>query len=256
MIGIYIIKNKLNNKIYIGSSLNIEKRWKDHKYYLNNNKHHSILLQRSWALHGEEQFEFCILEVIEHQKDLLLREQYYLDLYKSFLPENGYNVCPTANSMLGYKYSDEQRKWMSENRKGEKNQHYGKKHSEETKKLIGQKNKNRHISDEEKKKKSISMKLTMQRIKEEDPEKFARMTAFKNFQKGKIKSEQTKKKISDAAKKRTGINSTNHKLNYELAELIRNEYKSGNYTYTSLAKKYNCSDVTIREIILNKRWIK
>ena len=37
MIGIYKIENIINNKVYIGSSNNIERRWKEHKRLLNNN---------------------------------------------------------------------------------------------------------------------------------------------------------------------------------------------------------------------------
>ena len=37
--GVYIITNIINNKIYIGSTINFSKRWKKHKQHLNNNKH-------------------------------------------------------------------------------------------------------------------------------------------------------------------------------------------------------------------------
>lgn len=255
MIGIYEIKNKLNNKIYIGSSVNIEKRWKDHKYYLNNNKHHSILLQNSWNLHKEENFEFNVLEEVLDVNNLISREQYYLDFYKSYTPEYGYNICSIANSILGYKYSEEQKKVMSQNRKGVLNQHYGKRHSEETKRKIGEKNKNRIINDDERKKRSIAMKEAMRRIKQENPEKFDKMTSFRNYSKGVKRSEETRKKISEAAKRRTAENATNAKLNYEMANLIRKEYIS-NDSIDFLAEKYNVSDTTIRDIILNKRWIK
>jgi len=38
MIGIYEIKNKINNKVYIGSSNDIERRFNEHKMKLNNKK--------------------------------------------------------------------------------------------------------------------------------------------------------------------------------------------------------------------------
>ena len=48
MIGIYKIENKVNGKVYIGQSVNIKKRWKQHKYELNSNNHVNKHLQASW----------------------------------------------------------------------------------------------------------------------------------------------------------------------------------------------------------------
>lgn len=79
MIGIYRIKNLINNKCYVGSSKNIEKRWQKHKNELRKNKHINILLQRSWNKHGEHMFIFEVVE--ECDKQILLEtEQKYLDL--------------------------------------------------------------------------------------------------------------------------------------------------------------------------------
>ena len=46
--GIYMIYNTINNKIYIGSSVDIIKRMDSHLSYLRNGKHHSVHLQRAW----------------------------------------------------------------------------------------------------------------------------------------------------------------------------------------------------------------
>lgn len=88
MIGIYKIENIINNKVYIGSSNNIERRWKEHKRLLNNNKHHSIKLQRAWNKYGSENFKFSVLEECEVDR-LLYLEQYYIDKFKSYFA--GYN---------------------------------------------------------------------------------------------------------------------------------------------------------------------
>ena len=47
-IGIYKIINKVNGKYYVGSSLNINKRWSVHKSALSKNKHHNDHLQNAW----------------------------------------------------------------------------------------------------------------------------------------------------------------------------------------------------------------
>ena len=101
MIGIYKIINELNQDCYIGSSIKIKSRWTRHKKDLKNGNHHSIILQRSVEKYGIENFKFLILEECL-KEDLLIREQYYLDLEK---PK--YNISLTAGSCLGCKQSKE-----------------------------------------------------------------------------------------------------------------------------------------------------
>lgn len=114
--GIYKIINKTNNKTYIGSSINIERRWNAHKSSLRNGTHHSIHLQNAWDKYGEECFIFEIIAVVE-QDDITHTEQYYIDLYKSSDSNHGYNIAPNANSSLGIIHSDEFKKRCSENTK-------------------------------------------------------------------------------------------------------------------------------------------
>ena len=102
--GIYHIKNKTNNKKYIGSAIDLKSRFRTHVYNLKNNLHHSKHLQNAWNKYGSENFEFVILECVEKEK-LIEREQYYLDLFKSYREE--YNSCPVAGSPLGTKQSPE-----------------------------------------------------------------------------------------------------------------------------------------------------
>ena len=60
--GIYKILNIINNKIYIGSAVNIDRRWSEHKSLLTNNKHHSKYLQNSFNKYGTENFLFEVVE--------------------------------------------------------------------------------------------------------------------------------------------------------------------------------------------------
>ncbi len=161
--GVYKIVNKVNGKIYIGSAVNFKYRWTEHKYDLNNNKHHSIHLQRSWNKYGKENFKFEILEIIEDIESLTKREQYYLDLIQCCKKELGYNLSPTAGSPLGYRHTEEAKKNMSEARKGKrigknhpmygktgkKSPNYGKKRSEESKlKMSGENNSNAKLTEQ------------------------------------------------------------------------------------------------------------
>ena len=113
--GIYAIRNKVNGKIYVGSAKHIQKRWLLHKHHLNNDKHHSTKLQRSWNKHGKEVFEFGIIEICAPIY-LIEREQYWLDYFN--VVEEGYNHHPLARSALGTKRSEECKRRMSEYRKG------------------------------------------------------------------------------------------------------------------------------------------
>lgn len=93
--GIYKIINKINQKYYLGSSKNIEKRWDRHISDLKNQRHHSILLQRSWNKYGEENFDFTIIEVID-ENQILIREQELLEQETPYNPKIGFNIGTQA----------------------------------------------------------------------------------------------------------------------------------------------------------------
>ena len=81
-IGIYKIENKINGKVYIGSSNNIKRRWQKHKSLLKHNKHQNSHLQASWNKYGEDNFIFSIVELCS-ESSLLEREQYFIDKLNS-----------------------------------------------------------------------------------------------------------------------------------------------------------------------------
>lgn len=99
-IGIYKIENKINNKKYIGQSINIEKRWKEHQYLLNLNKHHNYHLQNAWNKYKEESFIFNIIEECD-EKILNDKEQHWIEMLDSY--NNGYNLDKGGEGTLGYK---------------------------------------------------------------------------------------------------------------------------------------------------------
>jgi len=96
-IGIYKIRNLKNDKIYIGSSINLIKRQRDHFRSLNLKNHYNLKLQRAFNKYGKDNFIFeIILEC--SVEDLLKMEQYYID---TLMPS--YNIRTIANSNLGTK---------------------------------------------------------------------------------------------------------------------------------------------------------
>jgi len=150
--GVYIIVNKINGKKYVGSSFNINSRWKDHLSMLRKGVHHSPHFQNAYNIDGEKEFEFIIMEPVEDPNKLVFAEQIWLDYYKSYLPENGYNICKTAGSVLGISRSKDTRIKMSLVKRGENNPMYGKKPSEESRIKISLANKGKVNSEETRRK--------------------------------------------------------------------------------------------------------
>ena len=89
---IYIIRNSINGKFYIGSSKKYHIRKLRHFNELRKNKHHSIHLQRAFNKYSEENFEFIIIETCYNY---LKREQYLLDNVIN-LKKDTYNVSSSA----------------------------------------------------------------------------------------------------------------------------------------------------------------
>ena len=86
--GIYKITNIINEKVYIGQSINILRRWNEHIRELNKNLHVNKYLQSSWNKYGEENFKFEIVEECKIE-ELNEKEVYYINKYNSY--RNGYN---------------------------------------------------------------------------------------------------------------------------------------------------------------------
>ena len=55
--GIYLIQHKASGKRYIGSSINIEQRWRQHRHSLSRGKHSSKELQALWDDEGRKEAE-------------------------------------------------------------------------------------------------------------------------------------------------------------------------------------------------------
>lgn len=123
--GIYCITNTKNKKRYIGSAVNIEKRWISHRTRLNRKQHHSGHLQAAWGKYGESAFRFEVVTTCEPEQ-LLEQEQFWIDAFQTANGKYGYNVSPKAGSNLGVKRSDETKAKMSAAQ-------IGKRHSDETK---------------------------------------------------------------------------------------------------------------------------
>jgi len=168
---IYQIKNNINGKIYIGSTVNFDQRKKGHLSLLKNCNHPNSHLQSSFSKYGEDSFSFSIVKVVDI---ISLREEedFYIEKNKSYDRKIGYNIEKQSNhkrhsvetkrkiseSLMGHKVSKESRDKMRQAKIGT-NFHMGHKHTEETKEKIRKKilgTKKGPRSEEVKKKISLS----------------------------------------------------------------------------------------------------
>lgn len=131
MKGIYLIRCNSENKIYIGQSNNIKKRYNSHIEKLRKNTHPNIYLQNAFNYYGEKDFSCEILyELLDNDFDrekLYELEIYYISLYNSNDRMFGYNI--ESGGVSFGRHPEETIKKMSECKKG-------KKHSQQTKDLL------------------------------------------------------------------------------------------------------------------------
>lgn len=144
--GIYMIKNLINGRIYIGQSKHISERVKTHKKDLRNGYHHNEHLQNAYNKYGLDNFSFELVESCSIE-DLDERERFWIEYYDSF--ESGYNLTSggESNKIISgesrkknseavkalWQDPEIKEKWMaSRNYKtGEENPNFGRKHTKE-----------------------------------------------------------------------------------------------------------------------------
>lgn len=188
---IYQILNIITNKRYVGSAVDFNRRKRTHLRLLRNGIHHSNKLQNSFNKHGEDSFEFIVIEKVNDKSKLIEREQFWLDKLK---PEYNMTLVAGLNSHLGLKRGEETKKKISQALTGRKlsSEHIeamrkgliGLKQTEEAKKTRAEACKN-----SESFKKSMVSKKRIEKIKK---------TRLENG--GYIVTEEMKKRISETLK--------------------------------------------------------
>jgi len=171
---IYQIINVINKKSYIGYTNNLEKRIYHHLRYLNG----KTILSKAITKYGGDNFILKILEC-PLKSDLQQREKYWIKFYNT--NNNGYNLTSGGDGgitygRLGKKWSEEDKKKLSESHKGQmawnkdlkftvknkikdiSNPFYGKKHTEEAKQRMSESHKGKKHSKESKLKIGLSNK--------------------------------------------------------------------------------------------------
>ena len=258
MIGVYMIKNLVNGKYYVGSSVNIESRWKQHIAELDKGTHTNLHLQKSWNKYGKDNFEFSVLQETE-KSNLREVETYYLK--KLDCTNMGYNMIDNANFGLGVSASAEVKKKISTRCSGVLNGNYGRKHTpEEIQKIkdnrwgvgyIRKENKRTHKTLEEL---QLSRKLAGEKIRksklgshlsEETKQKLRILRTGKKF------SNEVKQRMSIARK---GLNNANCKLSRQQVLEIYQKMHSG-VNYKEVCKEYGIGQSLAYKIKRKEHWV-
>ena len=143
MIGIYCIRNVIDNKRYIGQSIHVQ-IWKyEHFESLRKGTHFNPHLQAAYNLYGSDNFIFEILEECPTDK-LSDLEIYWISFFGGYTSDNLYNISPggksnagECNPRYGKHWSEDWKSVQSKKMKyyfsiPENHPMYGKHHSQET----------------------------------------------------------------------------------------------------------------------------
>jgi group I intron endonuclease len=143
LVKIYILENKINNKCYVGQTINFKSRLRQHKYS-------NSFVGKAIKKYGIKNFGVILIENIEENK-LDELEAEYIKKYNSILP-NGYN-CDTGGHKNKHQLEETKRKISEKNKgklkgrispmKGKIPWNKGKNYSLKQKKIFTEEHKNR-----------------------------------------------------------------------------------------------------------------
>lgn len=225
---IYRYTNLINGKVYIGSTVNIKKRQRQHKEASESTipRMERIYFYQATRKYGWNNFKF---EIIEENVCIIIRnerENYWIKHHNSLDRKFGYNSCladkrepsdevraKMSATKKGKKKSDETRAKMSASHQGKKHPGYGKKLSEETKARMSAAKKGKKKSDETKAKMSLA-------------------------QKGKVVSDETRAKMSDAKKGTTLSDERKANISQKLTGIKRSDETRANISKSKKGEKH------------------
>lgn len=221
---IYVHKNKLNGKCYVGLSANkklVKKRWANGEGYSRQKKFYNAIKKYGW-----DNFEHIILPTIYETMEALNQAEIdmiaELDSYNS-----GYNSNIGGGSMIGYITSEETKIKQSKAQKGRTI-------SEEAKVKISKAHKGKKLSEEHKDKisKGLEGKLKDRQFSEDHRKKLSEAAKKRAYEKRGPLSQEVKDKISTSRSGKvpwnkglkTGPLSDEHKL--KMSESIKGKVLS------------------------------
>ncbi len=204
--GVYTITCTANGRVYVGSSINIEKRFAYHVWQLRSGVHENRHLLNAWNKYGEAAFVFRMIEAVPGPDRLIEREQFWMGRLSP--GRTGFNIRQVADSNLGLKHSEETKRKISDSQRGQKRgpiseEHKrklndawrGQKHSEETKQKLSEINHGRKHSEESRRNMSAA-----HLGKKTGPRSEEHQRKLNEAHRGQKRSEESKRKMSEAHK--------------------------------------------------------
>lgn len=122
---IYKVTNTINNKIYIGQTIQSFKSRKNQHICSAFTRKSKYYFHNALRKHGKENFTWEVIDKCSSKSELDDMEFHYIKQYNSKTP-NGYNLTDGYdNSTFGLKYTKAQRKAVSLRTRGKNNPNYG-----------------------------------------------------------------------------------------------------------------------------------
>ena len=213
--GVYKIENQENDKVYIGSTNNLNLRRNNHFSDLRHDRASNSHLQNAWKKYGEGNFIFEALEEFSGEtEELREREKHWINELNSTDREQGYNVRSDPTTNEGFNHSEATKQKISEIKKG------------------------------------VSIDYTMT-----DEERAWRAKRCKEFRPGDhMTEEQREKMLKNLRKAVRGSSNNNAKLNEEQAKAIKILIRDSNLTHQEIADKFPVSHSTVEKISMGTRW--
>ncbi len=255
--GVYTITCTTNGRKYVGSSVDIAKRFARHFWSLENGTHGNTHLSRAWDKHGAAAFSFEVVELVSDPSALIAREQHWID--KLNTATRGFNICPQAGTTAGVKLNPSTVRKRAESQRG-------KPRSEETRRRIADALRGRTLpSDQLEKMRDAKRGGT---LTDEHKAKIGKaLTGVKrgplsaehrqklsDAHRGQKLREETKLKLSAALKgKYVGDNNAFAKLTEKEVAVIKRRLINGEGV-RAISRDYHVSHCTISQIKLGRNW--
>ena len=274
---IYKISNTVNNKVYIGQTNYPELRWSQHRYSATHlEARNSQVISRALAKHGVENFKFEIIAGAKTREALNQLEEELIRQYDSRNPERGYNIdygggvearAPEIGEKIskslkayykihgfplkGRKHSEESKRKMSESSMGKAGTNTGKTfddawRSKISESRVGGSNKSlRRFSDDQEKE-------ICRLYVEEEKSTYALGKEF-DCSRTTIHNILIRCGVSIRQSNYTGHSNGRNIFTIEQEKEICGLYQGSRETMASLARKFGCNRMTIREILLRAK---
>lgn len=249
---LYLIYNKLNEKLYVGITNNPKERWRRHRSMSKGDVMRRNAIHWALAKYGVDNFIFKPIEILPDLDAANIREKEWISFLKD-MKFQIYNETGGGDGTAGTKWTDERKLKMSISQSGTGNPMYGVQ-------LFGKANGNfgkemkPHVKEELL---QHRRKLNDEQIKEIQTlyltGKYTQTQLSKQFNVSLTQIHRIVKGKSWGDKKHDAI-LTKKNMTADDAHMIKTMYATGNYKQKELAEQFSCSANHIYRIISGKKW--